>query len=127
MKGGKRKGMSLEDKRAKLLEMYYERKEVLNLKEVEKYGAKKGIVLQSVKDVNQSLIDDNLVETDKIGIGTFFWALPSKGFQVRKNLIEDYDKKLENTKKEIEETAAKVVTETESRVSNDGERERMIE
>ena len=119
--------MSLEDKRAKLLEMYYERKEVLNLKEVEKYGAKKGIVLQSVKDVNQSLIDDNLVETDKIGIGTFFWALPSKGFQVRKNLIEDYDKKLENTKKEIEETAAKVVTETESRFSNDGERERMIE
>lgn len=45
MKGGKRKGMSLDDKRAKLLEMYYERKEVLNLKEVEKYGAKKGIVL----------------------------------------------------------------------------------
>jgi hypothetical protein len=42
---GKRKGMSLEEKREKLLKMYYERKEVLNLKEVEKYGAKKGIVL----------------------------------------------------------------------------------
>jgi hypothetical protein len=52
MSGKKRKGMSLEDKRAKLLEMYYEKKEVLNLKEVEKFGAKKGIVLQSVKDVN---------------------------------------------------------------------------
>ena len=76
----KRKGMSLDDKRTNLLQMYYERKEVLNLKEVEKYGAKRGIVLQSVKDVNQSLIDDNLVETDKIGIGTFFWAFPSKGF-----------------------------------------------
>lgn len=119
--------MSLEDKRAKLLEMYYEKKEVLNLKEVEKFGAKKGIVLQSVKDVNQSLIDDNLVETDKIGIGTFFWALPSKGFQVRKNLIEDYDKKIENAKKEIEETEAAIIRETEARVSNDGEREKMIE
>ena len=77
---GNRKGMDLDTKRSKLLEMYYARKEVLNLKEVEKFGAKKGIVLQSVKDVNQSLIDDNLVETDRIGIGCYFWALPSKGF-----------------------------------------------
>ena len=46
------------------------------------------------------MIDDNLVETDRIGIGCFFWALPSKGFQVRKNLIEDYDKKIEAAKKE---------------------------
>lgn len=73
------------------------------------------------------MIDDNLVETDKIGIGTFFWALPSKGFQVRKNLIEDYDKKIENAKKEIEETEAAIIRETEARVSNDGEREKMIE
>ena len=76
----KKKGLSLDDKRQKLLEVYYSHKSVLNLKEVEKYGAKKGVVLQTIKDVNQSLIDDNLVETDKIGIGAFFWALPSKGF-----------------------------------------------
>ena len=75
-----RKGLSLDEKRAKLLEVYYDKKEPLNLKEVEKFGAKKGIVLQSVKDVNQSLVDDNLVETDRIGIGCFWWALPSKGF-----------------------------------------------
>jgi|LauGreDrversion4_2_1035121.scaffolds.fasta_scaffold634438_1 hypothetical protein len=61
-KGGKKKkGLSLEDKRQKLLEVYYEKKEVLNLKEIEKWGAKKGVVLQTIKDVNQSLIDDNLV------------------------------------------------------------------
>ena len=41
----KRKGLSLEEKRDKLLEVYYEKKEVLNLKEVEKWGAKKGVVL----------------------------------------------------------------------------------
>ena len=90
--GGKKKGLSLDDKRQKLSEIYYDKvtnycnqiiqKEVLNLKELEKWGPKKGIVLQTVKDVNQSLVDDNLVETDKIGIGAFFWALPSKGFQV---------------------------------------------
>jgi hypothetical protein len=38
------------------------------------------LVFQTIKDVNQSLVDDNLVETDKIGSGAFFWALPSKGF-----------------------------------------------
>ena len=41
----KRKGLSLEEKRDKLLEVYYEKKEVLNLKEIEKWGAKKGVVL----------------------------------------------------------------------------------
>ena len=118
--------MSLEEKREKLLQMFYEKKEPLNLKEVEKFGAKRGIVLQSVKDVNQSLVDDNLVETDRIGIGCFWWALPSKGFQVRKNLIEDYDKKLETCKTEIEETTTKIKTETEKRDSMDGKRDEMI-
>lgn len=42
---GKRKGLSLEEKRDKLLEVYYDKKEVLNLKEIEKFGAKKGVVL----------------------------------------------------------------------------------
>ena len=48
----KRKGLSLDEKRDKLLEVYYDKKEVLNLKEIEKWGAKKGVVLQTIKDVN---------------------------------------------------------------------------
>ena len=36
------------------------------------------LVPQTVKEVNQSLVDDNLVETDKIGSGAFFWSLPSQ-------------------------------------------------
>ena len=107
----KRKGLSLDEKRAKLLEMYYEKKEVLNLKEVEKFGSKKGITLQTVKEVNQSLIDDNLAETDKIGIGCYFWALPSKGFQTRKNCIQDYDKKIEESKKQTADTEENIVKE----------------
>merc|ERR1712080_43150 len=123
MSGKKRKGMSLEEKRNKLLEMYYEKKEVLNLKEVEKFGAKKGIVLQSIKDVNQSLIDDNLVMTDKVGIGTFFWALPSQGLQSRKNLIEDYDRKIEAAKRETEEASINAEKAREARDGGGGSRE----
>jgi len=68
-----------------------------------------------------------LVETDKVGIGTFFWALPSKGFQVRKNLIEDYEKKLATVKADIEKTGTDIEKAKEERASNDGEREQMIE
>lgn len=41
-----------------------------------------------VKDLVQSLLDDNLVETDKIGIGNFLWALPSKARQNRISQLE---------------------------------------
>jgi hypothetical protein len=47
--GKKKKGLSLEEKRNKLLEVYYDKKEVLNLKEVEKWGAKKGVVCKPSK------------------------------------------------------------------------------
>lgn len=36
---------------------------------------------QSIKDVNQSLVDDNLLCSDKIGSGVFFWSFPSKAYQ----------------------------------------------
>jgi hypothetical protein len=65
---------------------------VFNLKELEKLGGKAGIgtlfrknfemlVPQTVKDVLESLISDNLVESDKIGAGNFYWSLPSKAYQ----------------------------------------------
>jgi len=39
----KKKGLTFDEKRQKLIDVYYEKKEPLNLKEVEKYGTKKGI------------------------------------------------------------------------------------
>lgn len=39
----------------------------LKLKDLEKLGPKKGVISQSVKDVVQSLVDDDLVFKDKIG------------------------------------------------------------
>lgn len=40
---------------------------LFQLKELEKMGPKKGVISQSVKDVVQSLVDDDLVSKDKIG------------------------------------------------------------
>ena len=42
----------------------------------------------SVKEVLQSLVDDNLVDSDKIGSGNFFWSFPSKAVLVKKGKIE---------------------------------------
>lgn len=36
---------------------------------------------QTVKEMNQSLVDDFLVFSDKIGSANFFWSLPSKAYQ----------------------------------------------
>ncbi|KAF8973286.1 meiotic nuclear division protein 1 [Flammula alnicola] len=71
---GAPRGLSAEEKRVKLLEIFHE-----TLKELEKLGPKlKGIVSQSVKDVLQSLVDDGLVQADKIGSSNFFWSFPSQ-------------------------------------------------
>lgn len=64
------------------------------MKELENLGHKVGVISNTVKDVVQSLIDDNLVETDKIGVGNYFWSLPSKGRQIRMNKLEDIKAKI---------------------------------
>jgi hypothetical protein len=32
----------------------------------------------SVKDILQSLVDDAMVDSDRIGTSNYFWAFPSK-------------------------------------------------
>ncbi|OEL15545.1 Meiotic nuclear division protein 1-like protein, partial [Dichanthelium oligosanthes] len=57
----------LEEKREQMLQIFYESQDFYLLKELEKMGPKKGVISQSVKDVVQSLVDDDLVLKDKIG------------------------------------------------------------
>jgi hypothetical protein len=82
--------------------------------------------LPAIKDVNQSLCDDNLVETDRIGAGAFFWALPSKGYQQRQNLINNVTTHIEEVKQEISKCTDKVEKEQAMRASDDGSREQML-
>jgi len=35
----------------------------------------------SVKEILQGLVDDAMVDTDKIGTSVYFWAFPSKAGQ----------------------------------------------
>lgn len=99
---------------------------MFNLKEIETAGAKVGVVLQSVKDVVQSLIDDNMIETDKIGSGNFLWALPSKGRASMMKKIESLDDSIRHTMTEIKLYRSKIQEESEGKEQNP-ERKALLE
>ncbi|OWF40978.1 Meiotic nuclear division protein 1-like [Mizuhopecten yessoensis] len=72
------------------------RKDFFTLKELERMCQKeKGITSMSVKDILTSLVDDAMVDTDKIGTSVYFWAFPSKASQNRKRKINDVTNQLE--------------------------------
>lgn len=82
-----------------MMEFFYEKKDVFQLKELEKLCQKeKGITSMTVKEVLQSLVDDGLVDTDKIGTSIYYWAFPSKASQKRKRKIEELQKSIEEAK-----------------------------
>ena len=45
------------------------------------------LVLQTIKDVNQALVDDGLVQTEKVGAGNFYWSFPSQSLNAVGNLL----------------------------------------
>ncbi|XP_022110506.1 meiotic nuclear division protein 1 homolog isoform X2 [Acanthaster planci] len=85
-------------------------KDVFQLKELEKIAPKtKGITSMSVKDVVQSLVDDGMVDSDRIGTSNYFWAFPSKASNARKRKLDDLTTALEGSEKK-RATTKKLIT-----------------
>ncbi|KAK7161845.1 hypothetical protein R3I94_004497 [Phoxinus phoxinus] len=92
----KKKGLSLEEKRSRMMEIFFETKDVFQLKDIEKIAPKsKGITPMSVKDVLQSLVDDNMVDTERVGTSNYYWAFPSKALHARKHRLEELERQHE--------------------------------
>ncbi|XP_067260672.1 meiotic nuclear division protein 1 homolog [Chanodichthys erythropterus] len=88
----KKKGLSLEEKRSRMMEIFFETKDVFQLKDLEKIAPKsKGITPMSVKEVLQSLVDDNMVDTERVGTSNYYWAFPSKALHTRKRRLEELE------------------------------------
>ncbi|KAH9286885.1 Meiotic nuclear division protein 1 -like protein [Echinococcus granulosus] len=86
----RRRGLSLDEKRNKMMELFYEKNEFFTLRELERLSHKeKGIPSMTVKDILMSLVSDGLVDSDKIGTSIYFWAFLSKAGQNRRKKIED--------------------------------------
>lgn len=87
----RKKGISFEEKRTRLLSVFTTDPTFYHIKEIEKLGAKKGIHPMIVKEVLESLLGDNLVDQEKVGASSFYFSLPSKLFQVKNNCINRLD------------------------------------
>ncbi|KAI0733067.1 meiotic nuclear division protein 1 [Fomitopsis betulina] len=110
------RGLSAEEKRVKLLEIFHETKDFFQLKELEKLGPKmKGIVSQSVKEVLQSLVDDGLVQADKIGSSNFFWSFPSQRGAMMQNRLVSVKESQASYRTQIQELRAAIDAEKAAR------------
>ncbi|KAM6440842.1 meiotic nuclear division protein 1 homolog isoform 4-T4 [Liasis olivaceus] len=104
----KKRGLNVEEKRTRMMEIFFEMKDVFQLKDIEKIASKeKGITAMSVKDILQSLVDDGMVDTDRIGTSNYFWAFPSKALHTRKRKMEELQNQFSEycqKKKNLEES-----------------------
>lgn len=99
----KKRGLSLDEKRSRMLDLLFEKKDFFQLKELEKIAPKeKGITSMSVKDVVQSLVDDAMVDTERIGTSNYFWAYPSKAVHARKRKLETLTAEKDELKKKVQ-------------------------
>lgn len=70
------KKVSAEEKRERLLSVFHDKFDFYNLKEIEKLGTKKGIAGPLIKDVLQQLLDEDLINCEKIGGKNFYYSFP---------------------------------------------------
>ncbi|RLN14024.1 hypothetical protein BBJ28_00013638 [Nothophytophthora sp. Chile5] len=110
--------MKLHEKRERVLKIYHDSKDVFNLKEVEKLGSKAGVVLQTVKDVNQALVDDALVDCDKIGSGNYFWSFPSKLSQSRRRKLVELEQRQRATQEKLDRVTRSINEQKELRTES---------
>lgn len=83
------------------------------MKDLEKLVPKAtGIVTQSVKEVLQSLIDDRLVNAEKIGTSNYFWSFPSTAMQSRQNTRNSLREELKRVQEMRARTDAQLIEAT---------------
>ncbi|KAK7878152.1 hypothetical protein WMY93_031198 [Mugilogobius chulae] len=99
----KKKGLSLEEKRTRMLEIFFESKDVFQLKDIEKIAPKsKGITPMAVKEVLQSLVDDNMVDCERVGTSNYYWSFPSKALNTRKHKLDELKRQISDSKQRKE-------------------------
>lgn len=119
------KRLSIGEKRAKLLEIFSEKKEFFQLKELEKISKEKGLIQNQVKEILQSLVDDGTVESDKIGSTLFYWSFPAKRIEENRKKGDEL-KTLNNSLKDKADALREALNEKEEAQVSDDELEYVI-
>ncbi|KXN71434.1 meiotic nuclear division protein 1 [Conidiobolus coronatus NRRL 28638] len=121
-----KKGVSQAEKLLRLEQLFHEKKDFYQLKEVENMAFKeKKIVLSSVKDVLMELIGDSKVNQEKIGTSNYYWSFPSEALQKRENRINEYNKQLETIHNRTAELEKLIETAKAGRVDSDQRSEKL--
>ena len=100
-----------QDKRQNVLAVFHESSEPWLLKPLEKEAARKGVRADVVKDVLQSLVDDDLVRVDKIGTMNWYWSFPGEASNKATMALENAEAtkaRFEQEKAALEKELAKV-------------------
>uniref|UniRef100_A0A2H1V3H3 Meiotic nuclear division protein 1 homolog n=1 Tax=Spodoptera frugiperda TaxID=7108 RepID=A0A2H1V3H3_SPOFR len=112
----KKRGLSAEEKKIRMLEIFHNSKDFFQLKELEKIAPKeKGITMQSVKEVVQNLVDDHLVDSEKIGTSIYFWSFPSKAKNAKKRKVQDLQNEVDECTKKLKKTEDLIASESVGR------------
>lgn len=114
----KKKGLSFEEKRQRMLSIFTESYTFFHIKDIEKLAPKKGIVFQVIKDVLQSLVGDDLVESDKIGSSVYYWSFPSKVYNTKKSKELKFKKQIEENIASIDKLTLEIKNQKSLRVES---------
>ncbi|KAF5282329.1 hypothetical protein FQA39_LY17628 [Lamprigera yunnana] len=121
------KGVGIEEKKARMLDLFYEKQEFFQLKDLEKIAPKeKGIIANSVKDVLQNLVDEGAVDTDKIGTSVYFWAFPSKALNTKKRKLSELNEQQEESNKRLKSVSNSLV-ELQAKTKDNAERNKYLD
>lgn len=116
------KRMSAEEKRKTILDVYHKTKQVYTEKEILTLCAKAGVNANTIPDINQSLIDDGLVDKEKIGGSNYFWSFPAKRDRIMQRQHEETKLTIESLKVQVTEAEVKLADAKRGREDDDGER-----
>lgn len=74
----------------------------------------------SIVDVNQSLVDDGLVDKEKIGGSNYFWSFPAKKDRLNQLAHEENRKQIESLKGEVQKAEARLADAKRGREEDEG-------
>ncbi|GFH45896.1 hypothetical protein CTEN210_02370 [Chaetoceros tenuissimus] len=124
MAGSKR--MSQEEKRKTILDIYHKSKEVFTEKEICALATKAGVNSGTVADINNALVDDGLVDKEKIGGSNYFWSFPGKKDRELQIAHENTLAEIEKAKERVAESQSKLADAKRGREDDDGDRAKKL-
>lgn len=100
--------MSAEEKRKVILDIYHKTQQVYTEKEIIALAAKAGVNANSIPEIHQSLVDDGLVEKEKIGGSNYCWAFKAKADRMAQKEHQKTLQLIQQLKVQVEEAAAQL-------------------